>query len=516
MRIPSHLYRNRYGTFYFRIVIPADLRQYFPHKNKEIRRSLKTRDRTVAIARCRPLSVRFTALLEETRRMTFPKIDPKVITEFSVKGVKTKHTIDGVEVSYDGLEIDPSDPKDLEAFNQFDESIRKRAAENAPPAQPQPGKIQRAPLSTVIRKFFDAHTGDQDDESDENESAWNPKTESEYLSEYQRFMEVVGDPIFADLGHKEIDDFIAKLKRIPKNHKKVKKYRDKRLSSFFEGKLIPKADRLSTTAVNKAVIRLATLFKWAVDHGYTDKNYAANKQLKKKKRADEEKSEFTSKDLEAVFYNTLGRSRHSYYHLLPLAGLLSACRLNELAQLHLKDIRKVDGIWVFDINDNTPDKRLKNLQSRRLVPVHDKLIELGLLTHIQKLKVRREERLFPELKLGRDGYSQSVSKWFGRFLDSLDNNPDVTRGIRFKRGDLSFHSFRHTAANHLKNKGVTAPLRAALLGHIDDQEKDSTRRYSGVYRPEVMKPIVDQLDYPLDIELLKVFNKKEFRLEDYL
>lgn len=101
-----------------------------------------------------------------------------------------------------------------------------------------------------------------------------------------------------------------------------------------------------------------------------------------------------------------------HYYWSPLLELYTDARIEELCQLHLNDIRKVDGIWCFDINDNTPDKKLKSPASKRLVPIHTRLIELGFLDYKKRVK---GTRLFPELKRRRDGYSQDASKWFGRF-----------------------------------------------------------------------------------------------------
>ena len=48
---------------------------------------------------------------------------------------------------------------------------------------------------------------------------------------------------------------------------------------------------------------------------------------------------------------------------------------------HLDDIRQEGDVWVFDINDKE-EKRLKNMSSERLVPIHPQLIKLGLLDYV--------------------------------------------------------------------------------------------------------------------------------------
>jgi hypothetical protein len=53
LTIPSHLYRNRHGTFYFRLCIPRDLRGYVAAT--EVRLSVDTEQRRAAIIHAFPL-----------------------------------------------------------------------------------------------------------------------------------------------------------------------------------------------------------------------------------------------------------------------------------------------------------------------------------------------------------------------------------------------------------------------------------------------------------------------------
>lgn len=58
-------------------------------------------------------------------------------------------------------------------------------------------------------------------------------------------------------------------------------------------------------------------------------------------------------------------------------------------------------------------------------------------------------------------------------------------------GKKDFHSFRHTVADHLKQKGVSEALVGGILGH---QTGGITfGRYGKDYRPEVLAPVVELL-----------------------
>jgi integrase len=65
-------------------------------------------------------------------------------------------------------------------------------------------------------------------------------------------------------------------------------------------------------------------------------------------------------------------------------------------------------------------------------------------------------------------------------------------GFRDEVGKKDFHSFRHTLADHLKQKGVAESLVGGLLGH---QAGGITfNRYGKDFRPEVLARIVEMLE----------------------
>ena len=198
---------------------------------------------------------------------------------------------------------------------------------------------------------------------------------------------------------------------------------------------------------------------------------------------------FDENDLQKLFttpvYNDL-IFKHSYYYWLPLIGLYSGARIEEICQLHLEDIHKEDGVWVFDINGKNK-KKLKTLSSQRLIPIHQQLIESGLLEHIKQLSQQGETRLFPELKKQRDGFSQSASKWFGRYR----------RKFGVPHMNKPFHSFRHTVADQLKQKSILKEKIAAIMGHKD--ESITTGLYGKNYTPGTLKPVIDILGFNLEI-----------------
>jgi len=135
--------------------------------------------------------------------------------------------------------------------------------------------------------------------------------------------------------------------------------------------------------------------------------------------------------------------------------------------------------WVFDLNVDTPDKHLKNLPSRRIVPIHETLIELGLIQFIELLKKKdpKRKKVFEELNDSntQNNVWRNVSRWFNtRYLPSL--------GLKTEK--INFHSFRHTVTDHLKQKGIEPHFINELLGH--GQKNIDLDRYGNGYNPDII------------------------------
>jgi integrase len=81
-----------------------------------------------------------------------------------------------------------------------------------------------------------------------------------------------------------------------------------------------------------------------------------------------------------------GKHRCSAHFWIPLLALFTGARLNELCQLDKADIVSIEGIWCIDINRKN-DKRLKNLSSVRTIPLHSVLInKLGFIDFVRSVQ----------------------------------------------------------------------------------------------------------------------------------
>ena len=70
-------------------------------------------------------------------------------------------------------------------------------------------------------------------------------------------------------------------------------------------------------------------------------------------------------------------------------------------------------IWAINLNADSMDKSIKTEAGNRIIPLHPKLIDLGLLDYVKQMKNQNHLKLFPNLKkLKSTGYGTMISRWF--------------------------------------------------------------------------------------------------------
>jgi integrase len=255
---------------------------------------------------------------------------------------------------------------------------------------------------------------------------------------------------------------------------------------------------MSAARASAYIAKIGEAFAWGVRRGFMTANPTAGMQQRKKRlaREQDERDIFTEADLQAIFSAPWFRAGtgektasgdyrqfQPHYYWLPLLGLYTGGRLNELCQLHLKDIQcTTSGLWFLDFNligsgtIDEPDKRLKTVNAEQVVPVHPELIRLGFTHYVDALKGAGYDRLFPELRFDEvKGYGKQAGQWFNeRFLG-------VKLGIP-RDGRRTYHSFRHMTITWLYNAETPETVVSQLSGH-ERGKTLSAQRYKKTPRP---------------------------------
>jgi integrase len=252
--------------------------------------------------------------------------------------------------------------------------------------------------------------------------------------------------------------------------------------------------------VDSYLARWRQLFQQEVSAGQVVVNPFDGKKATPSAQATRQQRTFTTDELESLFGSPLfqgAQSDHHRYeagtHLIndwmfwaPLIALMSGARVGEIAQLRPRDIRKVGDYTVIDINDES-GKSLKNQGTARRIPVHSRLVSLGLLVMAEQRQRVGHVLLLPGMpKPILDDPGAPASKWMsGRLLPRLE--------LKNRLG-LGFHSFRHTLKTLLRSAEVPDSVSNFICGH-DERSSGVGAKY-GQVELEAMSKAIEKITLP--------------------
>lgn len=219
-------------------------------------------------------------------------------------------------------------------------------------------------------------------------------------------------------------------------------------------------------------------------------------------RAPKDRRAFEVSELNTLFasrlytqgYRPEGQAAEAAYWM-PLLGPFIGARIEELAQLRVADVQRVNGVWCVRICDLDNDQSVKNSGSFRRVPLHDSVVRCGFLAYVAAQAMAGAERVFPSLSNVNANkiWSNSLGKWWGRYLDTI--------GLSDPR--LDYHSFRYSFRQQCSLCGIENETRDALTGHWLSNT-DSGRTY--------MKAENRQYPYPKLVTAMQLLRYDELRI----
>lgn len=539
----NHLYR-REGTYYFRLSIPKNMREVFG--SGELRRSLDTGNKNRAQARARRASFELRSLfykldgtdmakkpttqaIKQAVDMIFRRLLHSTEQELAQAPLKLPSTL---EDEVDGLECDLKLAQEVLAMGGNDAAtewahsiaqehgwatkagspeyallcreILKRTVDHyrveiarrkgdytlegqlfpplavpLEPKAPTPPSKPDMTLSALITRYLNDPVKQND---------WRGGSADDVRSTLEHIVFILGkDTPLRSITKSTMRDFVGVLLQMPPNRAKRKAYRGLTAQQVIATRPLK---TLTATTVNNVLAQVGALFNYGVELDAMSANPASRLTIKAERRADEQREAFSVADLNAIFGQP-GYSTDAYdlgwKFWVPLLALYTGARLEEVCQLHLSDLRQVDGVWVLDINERD-GKSLKNVQSVRLAPLHDDLLGrvADLPRYARHIAAKSDgPLLFPELAKGnKDRMGKPVSQFFSRSVKAL--------GLQGKK---SFHSFRHTFFTRLYEIGVGEVDLKKAGGHKVAGETFS--RYCKPLPPALLKErVFDRLEFP--------------------
>jgi integrase len=409
---------RRKNIFYFRLVVPSELRESV--NAREIFRSLKTENRLEAIHQALKLAAHYKAVLHDLKTGKAQQVSHLILPE----------------------------------------------SQSAPPVEPYivlPVPVQSSEplLSAVIADFLNRY--------DQN----NKVTLAKLNTTMPIFLELIGDRPVNGILQAHINAFFDEVQRLPPHAGNSKKYEGMTLREIIEANT---GECISAGTFKSTYRALVSIFlNWGGihyrDQGFPNLSVQGAVYCGERSRGIRKQRAATKEELQKLFGHAKMKSfaadpESAHFCWLPLIGLYTGARVNEVTQLNPQtDIVQDEksGIWFFDFTDEGEtdedvEKSMKTESSRRVVPVHSRLIELGFLNYVGRVKAGGHKLIFPKWKPRHGKPSINAKKWFTNYIESIGLK-DETPGARLS----GYHAFRHTFITHGLNNKIAGVF--ALTGH---------------------------------------------------
>lgn len=549
MRLPSYLVRNRLGTYYLRIVFPQRLRVSFPTLPKEMRRSLRTREPGLAKRYALAFAARYTALLAQ---LTEDDVTEKNLSQWKLTPLGNG--------SMQVTQEDGDDPalmvlivQALANAGHVPQSVMadplKRAIYTPTASEQLLGKslLRQVSNGGTGEWLYDAILRFKADMESEGRWAKRETWTGSYEPALREFREIIapeeseapkrmirvpvpapqqapGSPTgfreraIYDLPIAHIDDvhvraYKSAMHRWPKGWGQGKRGAQKEETTAKDA-LASGLPAHSHDNLIKKCENIKAFLRWAardgcIKDGERLANILPSKRRGKGKASANRYASFTLSELKRMFEGTeyqsqVGMTPAQFW--IPLIGLYTGARINEISQLDLADLVTRENIRCFHITDtmdadeqdgeieqvdNDPlagRKTLKSEAAKRHIPIHPILIEIGLDRYVAQLRADGKTRLFPDLSWeSKSGFGRLPSRHFREFTQRC--------GV-YKERKKVFHSFRSTLNETLQERGMDLEKRNRLSGHATNSVND--RHYGGKTALHDIRDQLFQVDFGID------------------
>lgn len=537
----SYLQKSRNGVFFARFIVPAS--QRVPSDGRDFKLSTGTKDPRHAKTIARFLRVLFDGFLSENA--TVLRTSAIAYLQAHMKKPTEPPLPFGVRIKGQGFDIELTDlgPQDVGNMDALIESATRGATRGVPstlavwdkpdpisathaPAINEPGRLSPVAAKTVGRLVKEYVKYEEERATAKEVGA---KKVPQIQTRLKPFIDRFSTRHVGTLTPLDLEQYRKDLAYYPKNLDKLPGAAGLPLDALIKkvrAKTLFRVDGQQAQTITQSTLD-GYLGVAANFLDFCKRQYAVNPTLLEgfkvkttQARKGVNRRAFTQKELQKIFgsdYYRDGAYNRSYqYWVIHLAAFTGA-RVNELSQLTTDDVRQDDeDLWFLNITAAEDDSQsLKTEESRRIIPVHQKLIDLGFIDYVQAKKAEAKDgpvNLFDLNRAKADGYGKAASQWF--------NTKYLRDYLQIADPDVVFHSFRHRFISSLaqaildasgvseetamKERIPEALILRRLAGHSVAHSLTSGRgqfdihtdTYTGAFSIRSMKRVIDRLDYP--------------------
>lgn len=287
---------------------------------------------------------------------------------------------------------------------------------------------------------------------------WTEKSANGFNRQLELLLEYFGQNAQLHISASQANDIKTLLMNLPKHIKAkpaLRKMALKDIAALPDKHPLKDGKLMKTASIRKYLSTYSSFYAWAVNRKDTDENNFKDINVRINKH-EQKRDAFTDGQMKLIF-EAIREADKEHFKWGALIASFTGARLTEVAQMDVSDIKKEGDIWFFDINDDGKQKKLKNQSSIRTIPIHSKLIELGLLEYVEGCKKAGHTRILHQLTFTRaNGFGRNLSRWF---------NEKLLIELKIKTPRLSFHSLRHWVLTKLQQSDVEDSLAKRLAGH---------------------------------------------------
>ncbi|HEU4967699.1 hypothetical protein, partial [Sphingomonas sp.] len=219
--------------------------------------------------------------------------------------------------------------------------------------------------------------------------AWSARTREAYETSRRLAVSVIGnDIVMSTISRTHVRDYLDVLRFLPRNAaKRFPKLTPRQAAELARER--GDVTLISAANANACIGNLSTFLNWAVNEELLARNPIKGLRLPDDTAKKDKRSPFSPAQLRLIFdaplyrgcldgergYARPGHQRpRNARFWVPLIGLHTGMRLNEICQLDVADVRLIDGINCFVVTEasltGARDKNLKTGASERMVERH--------------------------------------------------------------------------------------------------------------------------------------------------
>lgn len=286
------------------------------------------------------------------------------------------------------------------------------------------------------------------------------------------FVEICGNHPIRSLSREAIRSYRVELARLPSRGRGIRRLSVAEKISKAEAEGLPLAHEAT---IRNKLLAVSAVCSYAVRMGLIPENpviasgqgRAAAKAASKTAEKSSIRNFYTTDELAQIFSSPVFTSGAEHWspkfgaawYWLPLLMYYTGARREELSQLMVSDIKRQapEGPYISILNDDGADgeRGVKNAGSRRDIPLHPHLLELGFLRYLDQLEPAGQ--VFPLLAPASKGFFGAL---FGRYWGNY-----LRDKVKLVSPASPSHGFRHTFKTLCRLVGVPEDVNDAITGH---------------------------------------------------